>query len=56
LKLTAEVLGLQIEQAQGGDASDADIAAEQKKLANNIKLDTAAAGEPQTAVPFDGTT
>ncbi|KAH6681982.1 hypothetical protein B0J14DRAFT_228078 [Halenospora varia] len=54
LKLTAEVLGIQIEAAQGGDGSD--LAAEQTKLANNIKLDTAAAGQASTAVPFDATT
>ncbi|PQE31441.1 small secreted protein [Rutstroemia sp. NJR-2017a WRK4] len=53
LKLTAEVLGIQVEAAQGGD--DSDLAAEQTKLANNIKLDTAAAGQASTAVPFDGT-
>lgn len=54
LKLTAEVLGIQIDAAQGGD--DTDLAAEQAKLANNIKLDTAAAGQASTAVPFDATT
>ncbi|TVY42145.1 hypothetical protein LSUB1_G002644 [Lachnellula subtilissima] len=54
LKLTAEVLGIQIDAAQGGDGSD--LAAEQAKLTNNIKLDTAAAGQASTAVPFDATT
>ncbi|PMD34062.1 hypothetical protein L207DRAFT_570738 [Hyaloscypha variabilis F] len=54
LKLTAEVLGIQIEAAQGG--SDSDLAAEQTKLANNIKLDTAASGQASTAVPFTATT
>jgi hypothetical protein len=54
LKLTAEVLGIQVEAAQGGD--DSDLAAEQAKLANNIKLDTTAAGQASTAVPFDATT
>jgi len=53
LKLTAEVLGIQVEAAQGGDSSD--LAAEQTKLANNIKLDTAAAGQASTAVSFDAT-
>ncbi|KAH7418407.1 hypothetical protein BKA64DRAFT_635533 [Cadophora sp. MPI-SDFR-AT-0126] len=53
LKLTAEVLGIQVEAAQGGDGSD--LAAEQKKLANNIKLDTAAAGQASTPVSFDET-
>jgi hypothetical protein len=54
LKLTAEVLGLQIEQAQGNSGVAADIAAEQKKLNNNIALDTAAAGQASTAVSFAG--
>lgn len=53
LKLTAEVLGIQVKAAQGGDGSD--LAAEQAKLANNIKLDTAAAGQASTAVDFAGT-
>ncbi|KAG4428420.1 hypothetical protein IFR05_016100 [Cadophora sp. M221] len=53
LKLTAEVLGIQVEAAQGGD--DADLAAEQKKLANNIALDTKAAGQDSTPVSFDAT-
>jgi hypothetical protein len=54
LKLTAEVLGIQIDAAQGGD--DSDLAAEQAKLTNNIKLDTAAAGQASTAVSFDEST
>ena len=54
LKLTAEVLGIQVDVAQGGSGSD--LAAEQTKLANNIKLDTAAAGQASTAVPFDAST
>ncbi|RAL60450.1 hypothetical protein DID88_000225 [Monilinia fructigena] len=53
LKLTAEVLSIQVKAAQGGD--DTDLAAEQTKLANNIKLDTAAAGQSSTAVSFDAT-
>lgn len=53
LKLTAEVLGIQVKAAQGGD--DSDLAAEQTKLANNIKLDTAASGQASTAVSFTGT-
>jgi len=48
------VLGIQVEAAQGG--SDSDLAAEQTKLANNIKLDTAASGQASTAVPFTATT
>jgi DNA-binding sugar fermentation-stimulating protein len=54
LKLTAEVLGIQIDAAQGGSGSG--LAAEQAKLANNIKLDTAAAGQASTAVAFTATT
>ncbi|EPE36136.1 hypothetical protein GLAREA_05474 [Glarea lozoyensis ATCC 20868] len=50
LKLTAEVLGEQIKAAQGGDGSG--VAKEQAKLANNIKLDTAAAGQASTSVSF----
>ncbi|CAD6442300.1 77e92a88-0be9-401f-bf77-6a25c516cc72 [Sclerotinia trifoliorum] len=53
LKLTAEVLGIQVKAAQGGD--DSDLEAEQKKLANNVKLDIAAEGETSTAVNFDAT-
>ncbi|KAF7911402.1 uncharacterized protein EAF01_002909 [Botrytis porri] len=52
LKLTAEVLSLQIKVAQG---KTADPAPEQKKLANNIRLDTAAAGQASTPVSFDAT-
>jgi len=37
LRLTAEVLGIQIDAAQGGDSSD--LAAEQAKLANNVAPD-----------------
>jgi hypothetical protein len=54
LKLTAEVLGIQVEAVQGGSSSD--LAAEQTKLANNIKLDTAASGQASTAVDFTATT
>ncbi|KAB8304149.1 hypothetical protein EYC80_003568 [Monilinia laxa] len=53
LKLTAEILSIQVKAAQGGDGTD--LAAEQTKLANNIKLDTAAAGQASTAVSFDAT-
>jgi hypothetical protein len=54
LKLTVEVLCIQVDAAQGGSSSD--LAAEQTKLANNIKLDTAAAGQASTAVSFDAST
>lgn len=53
LKLTAEVLGLQIDAAQGKTGGD--VAAEQTKLANNIALDTKAAGQASTAEAFDAT-
>lgn len=53
LKLTAEVLGIQVDAAQGGD--DSDLAAEQTKLTTNIGLDTAAAGQDSTSVTFSGT-
>ncbi|TDZ19339.1 hypothetical protein C8034_v005079 [Colletotrichum sidae] len=55
LKLTATMLKLQAQQAQGQDVA-AKMAAEQKKLDNNIKQDEAAAGKTSTALDFDGTT
>ena len=51
--VTFEVMGLQIQQAQGKDVAD-QIATEQKKLDNNISLDKAAAGQASTAVDFSG--
>ncbi|KAF5332206.1 hypothetical protein D9611_008172 [Ephemerocybe angulata] len=55
LKLTATVLKLKAQAAQGnGDA--AKLAAEQKKLDNNIKLDKAAAGQAATKLSFDAST
>jgi hypothetical protein len=55
LKLQLEVLGLQIEQAQGKDTSS-QITTETTKLNTNIALDDAAAGEPSVGVTatFDG--
>jgi hypothetical protein len=53
LKLTGEVLALQIEQAQGADNADK-IAAEQKKLNNNIALDKKASGQASQSVDFSG--
>ena len=51
--MTGEILALQIQAAQG--ASNADkIAQEQKKLDNNIKLDTAEAGQASTDIAFSG--
>ncbi|OBT39872.1 hypothetical protein VE00_09713 [Pseudogymnoascus sp. WSF 3629] len=55
LKLSAAVLALQIQEAQGDSSVASKLAAEQKKLTNNIGLDTKAAGQASTAVPFDGT-
>ncbi|KAJ4393929.1 hypothetical protein N0V93_003146 [Gnomoniopsis smithogilvyi] len=53
LKLTATVLGLQAQQAQGEDVASK-LATEQGKLDKNIAEDEAEAGNPSTAVPFDG--
>lgn len=50
----ATVLELQAKAAQGEDTS-AKLAAEQKKLDNNIALDKAAAGGASTALTFTGT-
>lgn len=55
LKLEATVIELQAKAAQGEDTS-AKLAAEQKKLDNNIALDTAAAGQPSTKLSFDAST
>lgn len=55
LKLTATVLKLQAQQAQGQDVA-AKLATEQKKLNNNIALDEKADGLPSTALAFDATT
>ncbi|KAG8862714.1 hypothetical protein FRB97_005487 [Tulasnella sp. 331] len=49
LKLTIEILGLSIEAAQGKNEASS-IAGEQTKLNNNIKLDTAAAGQASKGV------
>ena len=54
LKLTATKLELEAKQAQGEDVADK-LAAELKKLNNNISLDKAAAGQPSTALPFTAT-
>ncbi|CAJ2499731.1 Uu.00g025840.m01.CDS01 [Anthostomella pinea] len=55
LKLTASVLRLSIDQAQGKDTAD-ELATEQGKLATNIQQDEDEAGNPSTAVQFDATT
>lgn len=53
LKLQLEVLGLQIQQAQGSN-NQAKITTEQTKLNNNIKLDQANAGQTSQSVNFQG--
>lgn len=53
LKLTATVMKLQAQEAQGTDVADK-LAEEQTKLNNNIKQDVAAAGQASTAVSFSG--
>lgn len=55
LKLEATIIELSAKAAQGEDTS-AKLAAEQKKLDNNIALDKAAAGQASTALTFDAST
>ncbi|KAK3393282.1 hypothetical protein B0H63DRAFT_15116 [Podospora didyma] len=55
LKLTATVLKLQAQEAQGQDVA-AKLADEQKKLTKNIATDKADAGKASTNLPFDATT
>jgi hypothetical protein len=52
LKLTATKLELMAKAAQGEDTA-AKLAAEQKKLDNNIAADKKAAGGASTALTFD---
>ena len=52
LKLTATVLKLQAQAAQGQDVTEK-LATEQTKLNKNIELDEAEAGQPSTALAFD---
>ncbi|OAA67278.1 hypothetical protein SPI_01854 [Niveomyces insectorum RCEF 264] len=54
LKLELEVLGLQIDQAQGGKDNTDKIAEETTKLNNNIKLDQGNAGAKSQSVDFAG--
>jgi len=54
LKLEATVLQLTIQAAQGKNTA-AKLAAETKKLQNNIALDKKAAGQPATKLTFDAT-
>ncbi|GKT58399.1 small secreted protein [Colletotrichum tofieldiae] len=55
LKLTATVMKLQAQQAQGQDVT-AKMAEEQKKLDNNIAQDVAEAGNESTALDFEAST
>ncbi|KAI1342734.1 hypothetical protein F5Y15DRAFT_370630 [Xylariaceae sp. FL0016] len=55
LKLTATILKLMAQQAQGEDVA-ADMAEEQTKLDNNIQQDEDEAGNASTALQFDATT
>ncbi|KAK7969489.1 hypothetical protein PG996_002068 [Apiospora saccharicola] len=54
LKLFLETTALEIEQAQGGKSNQAKIDKEQKKLNNNVALDTKAAGQASQSVTFTG--
>ncbi|KAF6819073.1 hypothetical protein CSOJ01_01458 [Colletotrichum sojae] len=55
LKLTATVMGLQAQQAQGQDVT-AKLDEETKKLNKNIAEDQANAGKPATALKFNAST
>ncbi|KAI1089410.1 hypothetical protein F5B19DRAFT_378129 [Rostrohypoxylon terebratum] len=55
LKLEATILRLKIQQAQGDDVAS-DMAAELKKLNNNISQDEAEAGKPSTFLSFNAKT
>lgn len=56
LKLTATILKLQIQQAQGKDDVADKLAEEETKLANNVAQDEDAAGLPATSLSFDAST
>ncbi|KPM38339.1 hypothetical protein AK830_g8251 [Neonectria ditissima] len=55
LKLTATVLKLQAQQAQGDDVADK-LEEENTKLSNNIAQDEEAAGQASTFLSFDAST
>lgn len=55
LKLEATMIRLKIEEAQGDDVAS-EIAAETKKLNNNISADEGRAGSASTALDFDAQT
>ncbi|TVY85855.1 hypothetical protein LAWI1_G009011, partial [Lachnellula willkommii] len=54
LKLQTDVMRIQIEVAQGNAAAGSQLAAQQAKLATNVALDKAAAGQTATAINFAG--
>lgn len=54
LKLELEVLGLQIDAAQGGKNNTAKITEETTKLNKNVALDQEAAGQTSQSVDFTG--
>ncbi|PMD61639.1 uncharacterized protein K444DRAFT_662662 [Hyaloscypha bicolor E] len=54
LKLQTDVLRIQIEVAQGNTGSQSELATQQAKLATNVALDKAAAGQSSTAITFSG--
>lgn len=55
LKLTATMLKLQAQEAQGEDVSER-MAEEETKLQNNIAQDEEAGGQPSTFLSFEATT
>jgi cell division protein FtsB len=55
LKLTATILKLQAQAAQGQDVAEK-LAEEETKLQNNIRQDEAEAGQPATFLSFAATT
>jgi len=54
LKLSGEVLALQIKQAQGDASAADDLATEQTKLTKDVGVDVQNAGKPSKSVQFDG--
>lgn len=54
LKLQTDVLRLQIESAQGKTDLASQLSTQQTKLATNVALDKAAAGQAATAIDFSG--
>jgi hypothetical protein len=55
LKLTATILKLEAQQAQGDDVADR-LEEENKKLKNNISQDQEAAGQASTFLSFNAST